>query len=117
MQHILKPPRAAARAQVVAAQLLEQFLVTVHHAHSALYLRLGRIAAAALAGALKRNLAGSSSSSPSSHPPPKSFRSIRTPGPLTASSRVATHDDDAPPPEPAPGSAVNQRDARIQKWA
>jgi archaellum biogenesis protein FlaJ (TadC family) len=30
---------------------------------------------------------------------------------------VAAHADDAPPTEPAPGPAVTDRDARIQKWA
>ena len=70
-QHFLKPPSAAARAQVVAAQLLEQLLVTVDDPHSALHPGLGRIAAAALAGALKSYLAGWSSSSPLSHPPLK----------------------------------------------
>jgi archaellum biogenesis protein FlaJ (TadC family) len=30
---------------------------------------------------------------------------------------VAAHDDDAPPTEPAPGPAVTDRHARIQKWA
>jgi hypothetical protein len=30
---------------------------------------------------------------------------------------VAAHDDDATPTEPAPGPAVTDRDARIQKWA
>jgi hypothetical protein len=54
MQQFLKPLVRSARAGVVAAELLEQLLVAVDDADAALDVRLGRVAAAALAGALKR---------------------------------------------------------------
>src|SRR5688500_14077819 len=53
MQHFLKPLVGAAGARVVAAELFEQFLVAVDDADAALDVRLGGVAAAALAGALK----------------------------------------------------------------
>src|SRR6185436_6303897 len=49
MQQCLKRPRGAARARVVAAEFLDQFLPAVHHAVTALDARLGREALAPFA--------------------------------------------------------------------
>ena len=43
MQQFLKPAVGAARAEVVAAELLEEFLVTVDHAVAAADMGFGRV--------------------------------------------------------------------------
>jgi hypothetical protein len=53
MQHFLKAAVRPARARVVAAELLDEFLVTVDDAEAALHVRLGREAATTLTGALE----------------------------------------------------------------
>jgi hypothetical protein len=53
MQQVLKALVRAARAGVVAAELLDQLLLAVHDPHASLHVRLGGVAAATLAGALK----------------------------------------------------------------
>jgi hypothetical protein len=54
MQQFLKPAGGAARAWIVAAEFLDQFLVGVNDAHSALHLRLGWEPFTALACALEK---------------------------------------------------------------
>jgi hypothetical protein len=44
MQQFLKAPSGTAGAGVIAAQLLDQFLITVHDAVAALHVHLGRVA-------------------------------------------------------------------------
>jgi hypothetical protein len=53
MQHFLKTPRGAARAEVVSAEFLEQLLFAVDNANAALDARLARIAFAAFAAHFK----------------------------------------------------------------
>jgi hypothetical protein len=53
MQHFLKPPRGSARAWVVATEALEELLVAVHDAVTALDVGLGRETVAPFAGALE----------------------------------------------------------------
>ena len=52
-QHRLKSEARATRARIVASELLDQFLVTMHKAQATLYVRFGRIALAALRSALE----------------------------------------------------------------
>jgi hypothetical protein len=53
MQHRLKPKTGAARARIVSAKLLDQFLASVHHSVAAFDLRLRRETFATLARDLK----------------------------------------------------------------
>jgi len=53
MQQRLKQPPRTARAEIVAAEFFEQFLVAVDGPVTALDARLGRIALAALRGDLE----------------------------------------------------------------
>jgi hypothetical protein len=57
MQQFLKPATRPARAWVVAAELLEKFLVAVDDPVSALYARFGGIAALTLARGLETEIA------------------------------------------------------------
>jgi hypothetical protein len=50
-----EPPAAAARAQVVATELLDEFLVAVHDAKAALDARLGGETFPAFAHRLEKN--------------------------------------------------------------
>jgi hypothetical protein len=54
MQHRLKPASGAARAKIVAAQLLNQFFVTIYDAKSTLYAGFGWESFAALTASLER---------------------------------------------------------------
>jgi len=54
MQQFLKPAGGTARTWIVAAEFLDQFLVAVNNAYSALHLRLGWESSTALAGALEK---------------------------------------------------------------
>jgi hypothetical protein len=54
MQQFLKPAGGAARARIIPTEFLDQFLVAVNNAHSALHLRLGWEPSTALAGALEK---------------------------------------------------------------
>ena len=55
MQQFLKTPPGSARAWIVAAEFLEQLLLTVDDPRAALDARLGRIAFATLAAHFKRS--------------------------------------------------------------
>jgi len=58
MQQFLKPATGAARARIVAAELLEKLLAAADHAMAALDARFGRIAFAPLTCDLETRTAG-----------------------------------------------------------